>query len=90
MKSAIPMFIILYLRRYDEFCINSFILLSFISLSNTVPNIAPIIKLLCRFHFAFVSRHYLHRPSKEKDLVMGGGESCVLCAYSVFKCAFVK
>ena len=54
-----------------------------------MPNIVPIIEVH-RFHISFVSRHCLHRPSKEKDLVMGGGESCVLCMHSVFTCAFVK
>ena len=50
-----------------RFFINSFMILSFISLSNTVPNIVPIVEL-SRFHFAFVSKHCLHRC--KKDLAM--------------------
>jgi len=38
-----------------------------------VLNIAPIIEVR-RFHIAFVSKHCLHRLSKEKDLVMGGAD----------------
>jgi hypothetical protein len=43
---------------------------------------APIIEVH-RFHIAFVSRHCLHRPSTEKDLVMGAVK-VVCCARTAY------